>query len=244
MKKKIASIIVFIVIATVYGCATTDKKEVLPDDREESYEDTLPTARGGQLTFDPKLYVTKTYDANKDGRPDIINVLKKIHKKEGSKREFDLQLHVKMMDLNRDGNIDVWRFYDDKGAVVKEEVDLDFDGRIDVVNYYVGGVIRRKEFDVRFDERTDRWKHYDEEGVLILLEEDRNNNGSPDYWEHYTKGVLERIEKDTSGDGKPDMFQRSGDKSFTRIISTTDKFSDKAQAEEDVPEESDSEDID
>jgi len=221
---------VFIIFAIIVSsCASTDTKvSDRPGEEASSYEDTFLTAKGGELTFDPKLYVKKKYDASKNGEADIINVFKKVPKKDGSREEYDLQIHVKMMDLNRDGKIDVWRFYDNNGAVAKEEIDLDFDGKIDVTNFYTAGVVRRKEFSVRFDEKTDRWKHYDENGVIILLEEDQCNNGKPDYWEHYTNGVLERIEKDTSGDGKPDVFQRTGDKGFTKIMSTTDKFDSKA----------------
>ena len=66
------------------------------------------------------------------------------------------------MDLNHDKKIDVWRFYTDKGTVEKEELDLDFDGKIDETNYFQNGVIRKKAIDFQFDEHPDIWKYFNE----------------------------------------------------------------------------------
>jgi len=91
------------------------------------------TAKGGMLKFNKDEYVTKELDINKDKIPDILNVYKKGKNEEG---KDELKLHVKQMDLNHDNKIDIWRFYDDKGNVIKEEIDLDFDQHIDVSDYY------------------------------------------------------------------------------------------------------------
>lgn len=211
---------------SLFACSTAGKKtETKSVDPVRSGEKEL-TAKGGKLEFDPKVYVIKKYDINKDKQPDIVNVFKKISDDSGKKDETVLQIFVKMMDLNRDTKIDVWRYFDETGAVSKEEIDLDFDGKIDVADYYVNGIVRRKELDFQFDENTDTWKNYDEKGVLILIEIDQSGDGKPDYWEFYANGVLERIEKDTDTDGKADIFKRSQDKGFTKILSTTEKFED------------------
>jgi antitoxin component YwqK of YwqJK toxin-antitoxin module len=148
-----------------------------------------------------------------------------------------------MMDLNRDTKIDVWRFFDENGAVIKEELDLDFDGKIDASDYYLNGIVRRREIDFQFDEKTDVWKHFDEKGMLILIESDTTGNGKIDYWEYYNKAVIERIEKDTDGDGKPDIFKRSGDADFTKIMSTSEKFESTSTPEiEEKPEDEITED--
>ena len=36
----------------------------------------------------------------------------------------------KEIDLNIDGKIDVWRYYDDKGEKIRDEMDMDFDGKV------------------------------------------------------------------------------------------------------------------
>jgi len=226
----------FIMVAiTVFAvsCSTPEKKkETGQASTQSSAEKHELTAKGGKLEFDAKKFVIKKYDINKDQKPDIINVFKKVPVKDGKRGEYDLQINVKMMDLNRDTKIDVWRFFDENGAVVKEELDLDFDGKIDAVDYYLNGIVRRREVDFQFDEKTDIWKHFDEKGQLMLFEADQSGDGKSDYWEHYKNAVIERIEKDTDGDGKPDIFKRSGDKDFTRNMSTTDKFETESEKEE------------
>ena len=159
--KMIRFITLFAVIALLFGCSTTKSgKESQTETAKTKQEDTL-TAKGGKLKFDPDKYVEKRYDINKDKKPDIINVFKKVPVKD-KKGKFNLQISVKMMDLNRDNKIDVWRYFNDEGAVFKEELDLDFDGKIDATDYYMNGVVRRREIDFQFDETTDIWKYYDE----------------------------------------------------------------------------------
>lgn len=226
-------IIIVITVITV-SCSTAEKKTsdgqtVSGNKKTEKHE---LTAKGGKLEFDAKKFVIKKYDINKDKKPDIINVFKKVPVESGKRGDYDLQISVKMMDLNRDTKIDVWRFFDEKGAVTKEELDLDFDGKIDAVDYYLSGIVRRREVDFQFDEKTDVWKYFDEKGKLMRFEADQTGDGKPDYWEHYKNAVIERIEKDTDGDGKPDIFKRSGDKDFTRNMNTTDKFEGESVKEE------------
>jgi len=104
-----------------------------------------PTAKGETLKFDSREYEIRRYDLNKDGKPDIINVFKKIPNKKGG---FDLHIYLKMMDLNHDSKIDTWRFFNEKtGAVMKEELDKDFDGKIDRTDYFADGIVVRSEFD-------------------------------------------------------------------------------------------------
>ncbi|MGI6394201.1 MAG: hypothetical protein ACOX2F_05660 [bacterium] len=230
--------IMLAVVATmlVLSCSSVEKAGGSSQDGSDlslaKYE---LTAKGGKLEFDPKLYVIRKYDANKDKKPDIVNVFKKIPV-EGKQGEFDLKIHVKMMDLNHDAKIDVWRFFDENGAVIKEELDFDFDGKVDAVDHYTGGVVRLREICSKFDEKTDVWKHFDEKGALSLIEVDQSGDGKPDYWEHYKNGAIERVEKDTDGDGKPDIFKRSGDSDFTQIIDTADKFQEKTDEVEKVEE--------
>ena len=170
------------------------------------------TSKGDEIKFDGKVYELKQYDVNKDKKPDIINVFKKVPNEKGG---HDLLISVKMMDLNHDSRIDVWRYFNEEtGAVVKEELDLDFDNNVDRIDYYIGGVVRRSEFDFQFDVKPDIIKSYDEAGQIIAIEFDQNGDGIIDYWEYYRNGVIERIEKDTNKDGKPDVSKMPGDADF------------------------------
>ncbi|MBO4698430.1 hypothetical protein J5690_02310 [bacterium] len=181
------------------------------------------TAKGNAIRLDDENLVVKRFDLNKDGNPDIINVFKKVSNEKTG--ETSNRIYLKIMDLNHDSRFDLWRFFDiDSGAVLKEELDLDFDGKIDRTDYYIDGVVRRSEFDFQFDEKTDIIKSFDEKGVIVLIESDQNGDGNVDYWEFYRNGVLERMEKDTDKDGKSDVFKRPGDTGFTGIVDVDARF--------------------
>lgn len=215
------------------GCASTTHSGRQSDtgapssDPMSGRKEITITAKGGELKLDPKEYVTRELDRNNDQKADIVNIYKKVKNAEGQEDE---QLFIKIIDLNLDGKHDVYRFYDDSGAVLKEELDLDFDGKIETTDHYLGGLVVKKEIDSQFDEKTDLWKYYDDKGVLIKLEEDQDGDGRIDYWESYTGGVLERVEKDTDRDGRPDVFKRAGDLKFTPIIRNEGSFDGGAKA--------------
>jgi hypothetical protein len=64
-------------------------------------------------------------------------------------------------DRNGDGRPDVWWTYDRQGQVVEKAVDSNFDGRSDVVEYYLGGSLVRRESDRNFDDRIDLVEDFD-----------------------------------------------------------------------------------
>ena len=190
------------------------------------------TSKGEEIKFDGNVYELKQYDVNKDKKPDIINVFKKVPNEKGG---HDLLISVKMMDLNHDSRIDVWRYFNEEtGAVVKEELDLDFDNKVDRIDYFIGGVVRRSEFDFQFDEKADIIKNYDETGQIIAIEFDQNGDGVVDYWEYYRNGVIEKIEKDTNKDGKPDVSKMPGDEGFKSMAPVDEKM--EAKPDENVQE--------
>jgi hypothetical protein len=181
------------------------------------------TAKGNQLRFDSNEYAMKRLDVNNDGKPDIVSVFKKVQNEKTG--ETNLRIYVKMMDLNHDAKIDLWRFFNfETGTVLKEELDLDFDGKIDRTDYYIDGVVRRSEFDFQFDEKADVIKNFDEKGMLVEIDSDSDGDGKTDYWEFYKNGVIERIEKDNDGDGKSDVFKLPGDTGFTTIVDVDARF--------------------
>ena len=78
---------------------------------------------GSQLEESEALKPTSAeeVDLNGDGKPDAW--------KHFTRRDGKLIMVKKEIDLNIDGKIDVWRHYDENGAPVKDEMDMDFDGK-------------------------------------------------------------------------------------------------------------------
>ncbi|MFP4600718.1 MAG: hypothetical protein ACOC9W_05310 [Persicimonas sp.] len=110
-------------------------------------------------------------------------------------------------DMNFDGKIDLWQYFDAEGDVVEEEMDLDLDGRVDVVAYYKDGVVTRKAMSINFDDKFTIVKFYNKDGQLLRVERDQNADGRADVFEYYNSdGQRERIGWDKTGDGVPDEF--------------------------------------
>ena len=65
---------------------------------------------------------------------------------------------------------------------------------------------RKAEVDSNFDGTVDRVEYYDEKGGVIRVESDTNFNGVYDEWVYYKDGKVVKAEKDTNGDGKPDTW--------------------------------------
>lgn len=144
------------------------------------------------------------YDLNGDGEPDFFKVYATIGpEKEPSKQKTVLARYE--IDLNFDGKIDVYRYFNELGDAVREEVDLDFDGKIDAIDYYDEGVLFRREMAFNFDQKPSVVKYYKNK-ELIRKERDTTGNGVLDTFEFYEKGKLVRIGLDKNNDGKPDVY--------------------------------------
>lgn len=92
------------------------------------------------------------------------------------------------LDRNADGDIDYRVYYDAKGKVAREELDFNFDGKMDTFYYYKDGVLQREELDTHFDGKIDI-------SVYLL-------DGT----------YVQRYERDLDGDGKPDVVRDFGGK--------------------------------
>lgn len=145
-----------------------------------------------------------TLDLNQDKQADVWKIYA-TKSEGGSKVEI---LTCKEQDINFDGRKDIWVYYDDQGNREMEEMDFDFDGRIDLVTIRRGGKVVRQEMDTNFDGKADIVKYFTEE-VLERVERDSNNDGKVDYWEYYEGGQLDRVGYDKDGDGKPEEFDRA-----------------------------------
>jgi hypothetical protein len=146
-----------------------------------------------------------TADLNGDKKPDVWKFFKTVDLG-GQKTEV---LSCKQVDLNMDGKIDMVTYYDDTGSqIVLEEIDGDLDGKFDLTVYYNQGKRVRDELDMNFDQRVDVWKYY-EDGKLVRIERDTNNDGKVDEWQYFEGGKLDRIGYDTTGSGRVDKWDRA-----------------------------------
>ncbi len=139
------------------------------------------------------------FDVNRDKKPDIWKYY--------SAWEGNEYLSRKELDLNSDGRVDIIRTYSSDGLILKEILDMDFDGRFDSTVIYKGGRLLRKEMDLDYDGKIDLWKHYVND-KLTQIDIDKNHDGLPDYWEYYENEQLDRVVYDSDNDGKPDRIER------------------------------------
>jgi len=112
----------------------------------------------------------------------------------------------KEMDLNGDGRIDAREFYGPEGVLEKVVYDMDFDGQPDVVRFYEKDQLVRKEYALGFDGASRTYSFY-EKGKLIRKERDTNADGHVDYWEYWENGKLDRIGYDDDADGQVDRWE-------------------------------------
>jgi hypothetical protein len=106
-------------------------------------------------------------------------------------------------DTNSDGTPDAWTYMNGT-FVEKQEIDMNYDGKVDSVFLYeTTGNVKEEILDTDFDGKMDNWRYYDN-GQLRIDQMDSNADGKIDVWVHVLKGKIILIEKDTTGDGKPD----------------------------------------
>jgi hypothetical protein len=130
-------------------------------------------------------------DANGDGKPDITIVLAGGHEL------------CRAVDLNFDGVIDAYSYFDPAGQLRRRENDYDKDGQIDQITIFKGGQIAEKDQSTAFAKHLDTWEFY-QAGVLTRTERDSNGDGIVDQWWEYPKPGCPLIHADVNNDGRPD----------------------------------------
>jgi hypothetical protein len=133
-------------------------------------------------------------DANGDGRPDIVHVMDKG-------REV-----CRIVDLNLDGQIDTFIYYDTAGRERRREADFDRDGRPDEIAHFQDGMLVLKERETNYDDKLDTWDHY-EGGRLVKRERDSDGDGLVDQWWSFQDPAHPEcavVASDRNVDGKPD----------------------------------------
>jgi antitoxin component YwqK of YwqJK toxin-antitoxin module len=157
-------------------------------DAARARKTTVPTydQRTGKLT-------QLTYDRNKNGTIDTWTDM------DGTR---PLRSRV---DLDEDGKIDRWEYYDAAGNLAKVGFSRANNGKADAWAFSDhDGKVARIEISSTADEhRIDRWEFY-ENGQLARVEADSKGDGRVDRWETYEKGSLKTAAIDENGDGRPD----------------------------------------
>ncbi len=133
-------------------------------------------------------------DVNNDGRADIVQVM------QGS-REV-----CRVLDLNFDGRVDNYLYFDEAGNLRRRESDFDRDGVIDEIGLYQNGRIVQKHRETNLDGKLDTWDTYVNER-LTERRRDTNADGKVDQWWTFpdpSRPDCPVIAVDETGNGKPD----------------------------------------
>jgi len=161
-------------------------------------------ARFDRSRCDDKGKQVVTLDANGDGKPDVIKLFQGATQDGHSTQ----QLLCKQTDLDFDGKIDLVQYYSPNGELFMDEYSMNYSGKFNGRTFFQDGKKVRAEKDMDFDGKPDYFEYY-EGGRLVRVERDRNNDGKIDEWQYYENGRLDRIGYDTTGSGRVDKWERS-----------------------------------
>ncbi len=150
----------------------------------------------------------REFDIDRDGRPEIFEFGAYRQNDPNDTKSQRFFVTRREMDINRDGKIDIIRTYDGDEKLVREEFDLDFDSKYDAVSIYEKGVLVRQEIDQNFDGRYESVRFY-ERGKLVRREVDETGKGKPTRYEYFENGELDRIGIDSNGDGTVERWEQA-----------------------------------
>lgn len=150
--------------------------------------------------------IVRAYDGNLDDKPDVIRYLDEVADPEDPSKTIR-KLRKMELDVNYDGRIDVIRAYDEAGKLKSEESDVNLDGSPDIISYYDRGALAKKEILEPGTRRVLATRYY-AGGNVLRVEKDTNADTKIDYWEYYEQGVLDRIGRDFNGDERADSWQK------------------------------------
>ncbi|MBN2574154.1 MAG: hypothetical protein JXP73_06280 [Deltaproteobacteria bacterium] len=145
-----------------------------------------------------------TLDANNDGKPDVVKLFLAVAQ-DGHTTQ---QLVCKQTDLDFDGKIDLVQYYGTAGDVFMDEYSMDYSGKFNGRTFFQEGKKIRSEKDMDFNGKPDYFEFF-EGGKLVRVERDRNDDGKVDEWQYYEGGRLDRIGWDTTGAGRVDKWERN-----------------------------------
>jgi len=145
------------------------------------------------------VYDTKTgklrelvYDGNHDGKPDAWAFM-----------QGTAVVRIEL-DLNEDGVVDRWEYYDADRKLQKIGTSSHGDGVVDTWLSTPNPNESRVERSTRRDGKVD-WTEFYQKGALQRVEQDVDHDGRTDRWEIYEHGALASVAFDTVHRGKPDQ---------------------------------------
>ena len=115
-------------------------------------------------------------DINGDGKPDQFVYTK------------DNEIRYAQRDFNFDQVIDMTEFYNDDGDHVRDEIDLDYDGIVDLIITYKNDLPVKKEYSIDFEGNRHGVQIFDANGNRTEVRRDTNRDGKVDIIEHYNPG--------------------------------------------------------
>lgn len=197
-------------LCSLFACASPQKTKMTGGKKGAEAGEKKAAAVASSCSNERKSGEPRTADVNGDNRPDMFKYYGEMDDPDrpGQKKNG---LSRQDLDLNWDGHIDVCRYFDGAGKVEREELDLDYDTKIDETSYYKDGVITMSERDRNNDGKPDIVRRY-QEGKLTQKETDTNDDGEIDRWEYFTAGKLDRVGLDMDFDGKVDRWAKAVEK--------------------------------
>ena len=97
------------------------------------------------------------------------------------------------------------REYDERGDLMREDMDSNLDGDFDRTIFWEEGLIVRSEMDHNHDGAIDQYRYY-ENGFLNRVLTDENHDGEVDRWAYYDRHGLQRVGTDRNSDGEADTW--------------------------------------
>lgn len=94
-------------------------------------------------------------------------------------------------DFNFDGTLDMVEYYDENGIHTRDEIDLDYDGIIDLVVVYENDKVVRKEYSVDFEGNRHGVQYFDDSGARYEIRRDTDRDGKLDTIESYKNNESE-----------------------------------------------------
>lgn len=144
---------------------------------------------------------------------------------------YDIGTHAlvrRVLDRNQDGIADRIITWEGLGGARIEEMDTDFDGRVDRWDTFGATGLRLRSAAARTGDRPDRIATYDRTGLVQRVEIDSNLDGVFEVVQIHEGGRLAEIRIDSDHNGRPDRIQdfRAGYLAFEDFDTDEDGRSD------------------
>jgi len=194
----------FCLAAIVVGCGSKQKTPVANPADSLKPSSAQMGAQFDRSRCDDQGKQVVTMDANGDGKADVIKLFVAVAQEGRSSQ----QLACKQTDLDFDGKIDLVQYYGPNGELFMDEYSMDYSGKFNGRTFFQEGKKIRSEKDMDFDGKPDYFEFF-EGGKLVRVERDRNGDGKIDEWQYYENGRLDRIGWDTTGSGRVDKWERN-----------------------------------